>query len=211
MPKLKLGVLVSGGGTNLQSIIDHIESGYIDAEIAVVISSKQGVYALERAKRHHIPAYVTERNDFDSQEKYEDEIIGLLKHHHVELVVLAGFIKVLSPHFVRAFPSRIMNIHPALIPSFCGKGFYGEKVHEAVINYGAKITGVTVHFVDEGTDTGPIILQRAVPVEDSDTPETLAARVLKEEHKIYPEAIKLYAEGRLEIRGRRVMIKEEFS
>lgn len=211
MPKLKLGVLVSGGGTNLQSIIDHIESGYIDAAIAVVISSKQGAYALERAKKHHIPACVAERRDFDSQENYEDEIIGLLKRHHVELVVLAGFIKVLSPHFVRAFPSRIMNIHPALIPSFCGKGFYGEKVHEAVINYGAKITGVTVHFVDEGTDTGPIILQRAVPVEGSDTPEILAARVLKEEHRIYPEAIKLYAEGRLEIRGRRVMIKEEFS
>ncbi|MDK2877362.1 MAG: phosphoribosylglycinamide formyltransferase 1 [Thermoanaerobacteraceae bacterium] len=209
MPALKLGVLVSGGGTNLQSIIDHIESGYLPAEIAVVISSKEGAYALERAKKHRIPAYVVKRKDFDSQEKYEDEMIELLRRHHVELVVLAGFIKVLSPHFVRAFPNRIMNIHPALIPSFCGKGFYGEKVHEAVLNYGAKITGVTVHFVDEGTDTGPIILQRAVPVEDDDTPDTLAARVLKEEHKIYPEAIKLYAEGRLEIRGRRVIIKSK--
>lgn len=209
MPALKLGVLVSGGGTNLQSIIDHIESGYLPAEIAVVISSKEGAYALERAKKHRIPAYVVKRKDFDSQEKYEDEMIELLRRHHVELVVLAGFIKVLSPHFVRAFPNRIMNIHPALIPSFCGKGFYGEKVHEAVLNYGAKITGVTVHFVDEGTDTGPIILQRAVAVEDDDTPDTLAARVLKEEHKIYPEAIKLYAEGRLEIRGRRVIIKSK--
>lgn len=209
MPGLKLGVLVSGGGTNLQSIIDHIESGYLPAEIAVVISSKEGAYALERAKKHRIPAYVVKRKDFDSQEKYEDEMIELLRRHHVELVVLAGFIKVLSPHFVRAFPNRIMNIHPALIPSFCGKGFYGEKVHEAVLNYGAKITGVTVHFVDEGTDTGPIILQRAVAVEDDDTPDTLADRVLKEEHKIYPEAIKLYAEGRLEIRGRRVIIKSK--
>jgi phosphoribosylglycinamide formyltransferase-1 len=209
LPALKLGVLVSGGGTNLQSIIDHIESGYLPAEIAVVISSKEGAYALERAKKHRIPAYVVKRKDFDSQEKYEDEMIELLRRHHVELVVLAGFIKVLSPHFVRAFPNRIMNIHPALIPSFCGKGFYGEKVHEAVLNYGAKITGVTVHFVDEGTDTGPIILQRAVAVEDDDTPDTLAARVLKEEHKIYPEAIKLYAEGRLEIRGRRVIIKSK--
>lgn len=209
MPALKLGVLVSGGGTNLQSIIDHIESGYLPAEIAVVISSKEGAYALERAKKHRIPAYVVKRKDFDSQEKYEDEMIELLRRHHVELVVLAGFIKVLSPHFVRAFPNRIMNIHPALIPSFCGKGFYGEKVHEAVLNYGAKITGVTVHFVDEGTDTGPIILQRAVAVEDDDTPDTLAARVLKEEHKIYPEAIKLYTEGRLEIRGRRVIIKSK--
>ncbi|MDI3481739.1 MAG: phosphoribosylglycinamide formyltransferase 1 [Tepidanaerobacteraceae bacterium] len=204
---LKLGVLVSGSGTNLQSIIDSIEAGYLKAEVAVVISSKKGVYALERAKRHNIPAYAVERKNFDSQEKYEDKIIELLKEHSVELVVLAGFIKVLSPHFVRAFPSKIMNIHPSLIPSFCGKGFYGMKVHEAVIDYGAKITGVTVHFVDEGTDTGPIILQKAVPVEDDDTPETLAARVLKEEHKIYPEAVKLYSEGRLEIRGRRVIIK----
>jgi phosphoribosylglycinamide formyltransferase-1 len=204
---LKLGVLVSGSGTNLQSIIDSIESGYLQAEVVVVISSKEGAYALERAKRHNIPAYAVERRNFDSQEKYEDEIIELLKKHRVELVVLAGFVKVLSPHFVRAFPNRIMNIHPALIPSFCGKGFYGKKVHEAVINYGAKITGVTVHFVDEGTDTGPIILQKAVPVEDDDTPETLAARVLEEEHRVYPEAIKLYSEGRLEIRGRRVLIK----
>lgn len=207
MQNLKLGVLVSGSGTNLQSIIDSIESGYLQAEVVVVISSKEGVYALERAKRHNIPAYAVERRNFDSQEKYEDEIIDLLKKHCVELVVLAGFVKVLSPHFVRSFPDRIMNIHPSLIPSFCGKGFYGKKVHEAVINYGAKITGVTVHFVDEGTDTGPIILQKAVPVEDDDTPETLAARVLEEEHRVYPEAIKLYSEGRLEIRGRRVMIK----
>ncbi|MCR4429978.1 MAG: phosphoribosylglycinamide formyltransferase [Tepidanaerobacteraceae bacterium] len=207
MQNLKLGVLVSGSGTNLQSIIDSIESGYLQAEVVVVISSKEGAYALERAKRHNIPAYAVERRNFDSQEKYEDEIIELLKKHRVELVVLAGFVKVLSPHFVRAFPNRIMNIHPALIPSFCGKGFYGKKVHEAVINYGAKITGVTVHFVDEGTDTGPIILQKAVPVEDDDTPETLAARVLEEEHRVYPEAIKLYSEGRLEIRGRRVLIK----
>lgn len=207
MQNLKLGVLVSGSGTNLQSIIDSIESGYLQAEVVVVISSKEGVYALERAKRHNIPAYAVERRNFDSQEKYEDEIIDLLKKHCVELVVLAGFVKVLSPHFVRSFPDRIMNIHPSLIPSFCGKGFYGKKVHEAVINYGAKITGVTVHFVDEGTDTGPIILQKAVPVEDDDTPETLAARVLEEEHRVYPEAIKLYSEGRLKIRGRRVMIK----
>ncbi|HHW03036.1 MAG TPA: phosphoribosylglycinamide formyltransferase [Thermoanaerobacterales bacterium] len=209
MQELKLGVLVSGGGTNLQSIIDNIESGYLPAKIAVVISSKEGAYALERAKKHRIPAYVVKRKDFDSQEKYEDEMIELLRRHQVELVVLAGFLKVLSPHFVRAFPNRIMNIHPSLIPSFCGRGFYGEKVHEAVLNYGAKITGVTVHFVDEGTDTGPIILQRAVPVKDDDTPDTLAARVLKEEHKIYSEAIKLYAEGLLEIQGRRVIIKEK--
>ncbi|MGI6425279.1 MAG: phosphoribosylglycinamide formyltransferase [Tepidanaerobacteraceae bacterium] len=206
MSKLKLGVLVSGGGSNLQAIIDTSESGYLPAEVVVVISSKEGVYALERAKIHNIPSKVVIPKDFKSQKEYEDALIKILASYDVELVILAGFIKVLSPHFVKAFQRRIMNIHPSLIPSFCGDGFYGEKVHKAVLDYGVKITGVTVHFVDEGTDTGPIILQRAIYVKESDTPETLAARVLQEEHKIYPEAIKLYAEGKLEIDGRRVKI-----
>lgn len=211
MSKLKLGVLVSGGGSNLQAIIDTSESGYLPAEVVVVISSKEGVYALERAKIHNIPSKVVIPKDFKSQKEYEDALIKILASYDVDLVILAGFIKVLSPHFVKAFQRRIMNIHPSLIPSFCGDGFYGEKVHKAVLDYGVKITGVTVHFVDEGTDTGPIILQRAIYVKESDTPETLAARVLQEEHKIYPEAIKLYAEGKLEIDGRRVKIlcKEE--
>ncbi|HHX22528.1 MAG TPA: phosphoribosylglycinamide formyltransferase [Thermoanaerobacterales bacterium] len=206
MSKLKLGVLVSGGGSNLQAIIDTSESGYLPAEVVVVISSKEGVYALERAKIHNIPSKVVIPKDFKSQKEYEDALIKILASYDVDLVILAGFIKVLSPHFVKAFQRRIMNIHPSLIPSFCGDGFYGEKVHKAVLDYGVKITGVTVHFVDEGTDTGPIILQRAIYVKESDTPETLAARVLQEEHKIYPEAIKLYAEGKLEIDGRRVKI-----
>lgn len=211
MSKLKLGVLVSGGGSNLQAIIDTSESGYLPVEVMVVISSKEGVYALERAKIHNIPSTVVIPKDFKSQKEYEDALIKILASYDVDLVILAGFIKVLSPHFVKAFQRRIMNIHPSLIPSFCGDGFYGEKVHKAVLDYGVKITGVTVHFVDEGTDTGPIILQRAIYVKESDTPETLAARVLQEEHKIYPEAIKLYAEGKLEIDGRRVKIlcKEE--
>ncbi len=206
MSKLKLGVLVSGGGSNLQAIIDTSESGYLPVEVMVVISSKEGVYALERAKIHNIPSTVVIPKDFKSQKEYEDALIKILASYDVDLVILAGFIKVLSPHFVKAFQRRIMNIHPSLIPSFCGDGFYGEKVHKAVLDYGVKITGVTVHFVDEGTDTGPIILQRAIYVKESDTPETLAARVLQEEHKIYPEAIKLYAEGKLEIDGRRVKI-----
>lgn len=209
MSKLRLGVLVSGGGTNLQSIIDNIESGYINAEIKVVISSREGVYSLERAKNHNIPAVVVKRKDFVNTTEFEDELINILNKFNVDLVVLAGFLKVLSPHFVKAFRNRIVNIHPSLIPAFCGDGFYGMKVHEAALNYGVKITGATVHFVDEGTDTGPIILQRAVPVEDDDTPETLAARVLKVEHKIYPDALKLYAESRLEIRGRRVIVKDK--
>ncbi|HHY03673.1 MAG TPA: phosphoribosylglycinamide formyltransferase [Thermoanaerobacterales bacterium] len=207
MRKLKLGVLVSGGGSNLQSIIDSCETGYLPAETAVVISNKPEVYALERANKHDIPAYTLLSKDYKTSREYEDELIFILEKHDVDLVVLAGFIKVLSPYFVSKFTRKIVNIHPSLIPSFCGRGFYGKKVHEAVIEYGVKITGVTVHFVDEGTDTGPIILQRAVPVKDDDTPDTLAARVLIEEHKIYPEALKLYAEDRLIIKGRRVLIK----
>jgi phosphoribosylglycinamide formyltransferase-1 len=205
---LKLGVLVSGGGTNLQSIIDHIESGYLASQIAVVISSHDGAYALERAKRHNIPHFTVKSKNYSTVQEYEEEMIKILKNHNVDLVILAGFIKVLSPHFVKAFPNRIMNIHPSLIPSFCGDGFYGEKVHRAVLNYGVKITGVTVHFVDEGTDTGPIILQRAVPVKDDDTPQSLAQRVLEQEHAIYPEAIKLYEQDLITIKGRRVLLKK---
>lgn len=206
MPKVRLGVLVSGGGTNLQSIIDGIQSGYLPASIEIVLSNKEDAYALQRAKKHDIPGFIVLPRNFATAREYDEELVKILKKHNVDLVILAGFIRVLSPHFVKAFPNRIMNIHPSLIPSFCGKGFYGKKVHEEVINYGAKITGVTVHFVDEGTDTGPIILQKAVQVEDDDTPETLASKVLKEEHKIYPEAIKLFAQGRLTIKGRRVHI-----
>lgn len=206
MSKLRLGVLVSGGGSNLQSIIDHCNSGYLPAEVVIVISSKEEVYALERAKRHNIPSFVVNPKTFPTKTAYEDEMIRLLNSFKVDLIVLAGFLRVLSPHFVNTFQGKIMNIHPSLIPAFCGEGYYGEKVHKAVLDYGVKITGVTVHFVDEGADTGPIILQRAVPVLDNDTPETLAERVLQEEHKIYPEAIKLYALGRLQVQGRRVKI-----
>jgi phosphoribosylglycinamide formyltransferase-1 len=198
--------LVSGGGSNLQSIIDNCESGYLPADVVIVISSKEGAYALERAKKHNIPSTVIIPKNYKNREEYEDEMIKIINSYNVDLVILAGYIKVLSPKLVRAFQGRIMNIHPALIPSFCGEGYYGKKVHKAVLDYGAKITGVTVHFVDEGADTGPIILQRAVNVKEDDTPETLAARVLEQEHKIYPDAIKLFAEGRLEINGRRVKI-----
>lgn len=209
MSKMRLGVLVSGGGSNLQSIIDHCNSGYLPAEVVIVISSKEGVYALERAKRHNILSAVVSPKKFPTRKAYEDEMIKLLKSCNVDIIVLAGYLKVLSPYFVSTFQGKIMNIHPSLIPAFCGEGYYGEKVHQAALDYGVKITGVTVHFVDEGADTGPIILQRAVPVMDGDTPETLAKRVLKEEHKIYPEAIKLFAEGRLQIDGRKVKIIEK--
>ena len=167
MPKLRLGVLVSGGGSNLQSIIDNCESGYLPADVVIVISSKEGAYALERAKKHNIPSTVIISKNYKNREEYEDEMIKILNSYNVDLVILAGYIKVLSPKLVRAFQGRIMNIHPALIPSFCGEGYYGKKVHKAVLDYGAKITGVTVHFVDEGADTGPIILQRPWQLEYS--------------------------------------------
>lgn len=209
MQKLRLGVLVSGGGSNLQSIIDNIKTGKLNAKISVVISSSSKAYALTRAKKNDIPAYTVLQRDYQNKEDYEKELIKILKKYNVDLVVLAGFLKVLSPYFVKTFKNRIMNIHPSLIPAFCGEGYYGSKVHKAVINSGAKVTGVTVHFVDEGTDTGPIILQKAVKVRDTDTPDLLAARVLKEEHKLYPKAIKLYSEGKLTIEGRRVLIMDK--
>lgn len=208
MPALKLGVLVSGSGTNLQAIIDSIKSGKLKVSVEVVISSREDAFAIKRAKESGIEAVAICPEWFPSKAEYEEAMINKLREAKVELVVLAGFLKVLSPHFIRAFAGRIINIHPSLIPAFCGKGYYGLKVHKAVLEYGAKVTGATVHFADEGTDTGPIILQKAVEVRDDDTPEILSKRVLEVEHEILPEAIRLFAEKKLDVVGRRVFIKE---
>ncbi len=205
---LNVGVLVSGNGTNLQSIIDKSETGELPAHVVVVISNKSDAYALQRAKNHSIPSYVVRPRDFVDQVSYEQKMIDILNTHRVELVVLAGFMKILSSHFVQAFRGRIINIHPSLIPSFCGKDFYGMKVHQAVIDYGVKVTGATVHFVDENVDAGPIIIQRTVEVKDNDTAETIALKVHQIEHEILSEAITLFAQGRLKIVGRRVLIEE---
>jgi len=205
---LNVGVLVSGNGTNLQSIIDKSETGELPARVVVVISNKSDAYALQRAKNHSIPSYVVRPRDFVDQVSYEQKMIDILNTHKVELVVLAGFMKILSSHFVQAFRGRIINIHPSLIPSFCGKDFYGIKVHQAVIDYGVKVTGATVHFVDENVDAGPIIIQRTVEVKDSDTAETIALKVHQIEHEILSEAITLFAQGRLKIVGRRVLVEE---
>jgi len=195
---LRIGVLVSGGGTNLQAIIDAIDTGKLQAEIACVVSSSPKAYALERTARHKIESRCIRRKDFSSQEEYEKEMICYLREKQVELIVMAGFLVIISPSFIQAFPGRIINIHPSLIPSFCGAGYYGLKVHEAVINRGVKITGATVHLVNEETDGGPIILQKAVEVKSEDTPETLQKRVMEEaEWKILPEAISMFAEGRV--------------
>lgn len=207
MKPLKVGVLASGNGTNLQAIIDRSEAGEIPAKVVVVISNKEDAYALHRAKKHSIPAFVIKPREFPDKRSYEQKMIEILKEHGVELVVLAGFMKILSPYFVETFRNKIINIHPSLIPAFCGKEFYGMKVHQAVLDYGVKVTGATVHFVDENVDSGPIILQRAVEVENDDTAETIALKVHQIEHQILPEAIKLFAQGRLKIVGRRVLIE----
>jgi len=201
--KLKLGVLVSGSGSNLQAIIDRIEKGALDAEIAVTISNKPGAYALERCRKYGIPAVEIRHQDFSTREAFDRKMIDILHLHAVELVVMAGFMRVLTPLFLSAFPMKIMNIHPALLPAFPG-----THVQQQAIDYGVKFSGCTVHFADEGVDTGPVIIQAVVPVLPQDTADTLAARILREEHRIYPQAIQLQAEGRLIISGRRVFIKD---
>jgi len=201
--KLRLGVLASGRGSNLQAITDAAAAGKIVAEVAVVISDQGDAYALERARQRGIPAEFIDPKSFGSKEKYEEVIVEILKRHGVELVCLAGYMRVVGAVMLNAFPDQILNIHPALLPAF--QGLHGQ---EQAWRYGVKFSGCTVHFVDEGVDTGPIIIQAVVPVLDDDTADTLAARILEQEHVIYPEAIKRFAEGRLKIVGRKVFTKE---
>ena len=202
MKKVKIGVLVSGRGSNLQAIIDNIGKGSLSAELAVVISDQADAFALERARTHGIPAvHVSAKGFKGRREEYDALLAGELKKHGVELVCLAGFMRIITKTLVNAFPSRMMNIHPALLPSFPGL-----HVQKAAIEHGVRFSGCTVHFVDEGMDTGPIIIQAVVPVLDNDTEDTLSARILKQEHKIYSRAIQLFADGRLMVKGRRVLV-----
>jgi phosphoribosylglycinamide formyltransferase-1 len=204
LQKIDIGVLVSGSGSNLQSIIDHIENGTLDTEIRVVLSNNPEAYALERCRKHQIPATVVDHRLFSSREEFDRRVIEILKTSGVDLVVMAGFTRILSPEFFRAFPRKILNIHPALLPAFPS-----THVQQKAVEYGVKFSGCTVHFADEGVDTGPIIIQVVVPVRDDDTADDLAARILKEEHRIYPQAIQYYAEGRIEIEGRKVRIRSD--
>ena len=201
MNKKKIGVPVSGRGSNLQAIMDRIADGYLPLDIKIVISDKADALALKRAEAAGILTAVVSRKDCASKEEFENKIHQALTEAGCELVVLAGFMRILSGNFVNKWPVKIVNIHPALLPSFPGLDAQGQAV-----NYGVKISGCTVHFVDEGTDSGPIILQKAVPVLDDDTEETLAARILEQEHKAMPEALKLWAEGKLLVEGRRVKV-----
>jgi phosphoribosylglycinamide formyltransferase-1 len=207
---LRLAVLVSGGGTNLQALIDRIEQNKLpDVKIEVVISSNKNAYALERAKLHGIAAASISKKDYQTPEEYEDDFLKLIGAYPVDLIVLAGFLVILPERIVREYNNRIINIHPSLIPSFCGAGYYGLKVHEGVLSRGVKVTGATVHFVDEGTDTGPIILQKAVMVQAGDTPEVLQRRVMEQaEWEILPEAVRLIAEDRIIVKDHIVSIKQ---
>ena len=210
MNMMKMAVLVSGGGTNLQAIMDAMDRGEItNAEIAVVISNNANAYALERAKMKGIEAICVSPKAYASRAEFNQALLETIQSYDVELVVLAGCLVVIPEIMVKAYPNKIINIHPALIPSFCGTGYYGLKVHEGVLERGVKVTGATVHFVDEGTDTGPIILQKAVEVHQGDTPEILQRRVMEEaEWKIMPKAIDLIANGRVRVEDGRVIITE---
>lgn len=202
----KIAVLVSGGGTNLQAIIDSINSGYLNCKIEAVISNKDGICAIDRAKKNNIPVYIFDKKIYKNN--ISQEICSLLENK-VDLIVLAGWLSILRGSLIEKFKNKIINIHPSLIPSFCGEGMYGIKVHEKAIEYGVKFSGCTVHFVDEGTDSGPIILQKVVPVLSYDTAKILQKRVLLEEHSALPEAIKLISENRVTVEGRKVIISME--
>ena len=199
--QLSLAVLISGGGTNLQAIIDAIETRALDAKIQFVLSNKADASGLARAQKHGIPTEVLDHKAYPNREAYDHAVVDLLRGRGVELVVLAGFMRLLSPVFINAYSNRIMNIHPALLPSFPGL-----HVQKKAVEHGVRFAGCTVHFVNEECDEGPIIIQAVVPVFPDDTDETLAARILRQEHRIYPRAIQLYAEGRLHVNGRRVLV-----
>jgi phosphoribosylglycinamide formyltransferase-1 len=201
---VNIGVLVSGSGTNLQAIIEAIEAGKIEGKICIVISDNPpDAYAIKRAKKYNIKTQYINYKEFNNREEYDKKIISLLKEKDCDLVVLAGYMKILTPYFINAYKNKIMNIHPALLPSFPGL-----HVQKKAIDHGVKVSGCTVHFVNEELDSGPIIIQQVVEVKDDDTEESLAERILREEHRIYPRAIQLFSEGKLIIKGRRIFIKE---
>lgn len=204
---LRVAVLASGSGSNLAALLDAINRGDLTAEIAVVISNRADAGALGIAQQQDIPALWISQEQCPSPEKLDRAFLSALAEHDVHLIALAGYLKKITPAIVRKYKNRILNIHPALLPAFGGKGMFGKHVHRAVLEYGCRVTGVTVHLIDEEYDTGPPVMQRCVPVEQHDTPETLAARVLEEEHRIYAEAIQLFAEDRIEVHGRKVVIK----
>jgi phosphoribosylglycinamide formyltransferase 1 len=204
---LQLGVFASGKGSNFSAILKAMDDGFLNADVRILVSNNPDAGALETAGNRGIPAEAVSSHDYGSRSMFVERLTGLLNVHGVDFVALAGYMKKIPAEVVAAFPGRILNIHPALLPSFGGKGMYGRHVHEAVLAHGCKVTGATVHLVDERYDCGPIVLQQCEPVLDDDTPETLAARVLEVEHSLYPRALALFADGRVRIDGRRVFIR----
>ena len=211
LSKAKIAVFVSGGGTNLQALIDAEKSGIIKSgTLSLVVSNNEDAYALTRAQNAGIKTAVVSKKALGSQTAFEEGLVSVLTENKIDLIILAGFMCILSEDFTKRFPKRIINVHPSLIPSFCGKGFYGLRVHEAALQYGVKVTGATVHFVTEECDGGPIIAQKAVAVENGDTPETLQKRIMEEaEWKILPQAVALFCQDRLQVVGRTVIVKQE--
>ena len=210
MSRINIGVLISGGGSTLQAIIDNIENGSINGHIKLIISNKENAYGLERGKVHNIETLYLNRALYTSEEEYNYKIMEEFKSRNIDLIILAGYLRVLTKNLIEQYKNKIINIHPSLIPSFCGPGYYGSRVHQEVLNYGVKYTGCTTHFVDGGTDTGPIILQEMVRVEDDETVESLTEKVLKAEHNILVKTVSLYCENRLETNQRIVKVKERF-
>ncbi len=205
---MRLAVFASGGGTNFQAIVDAVERGEVPAAVALCLSNKADAGVLDRARRHHVPTAVLDRAAFATDDAYAAAMLERLAAHGVDFIALAGYMKKIPAAVVGAFHGRIVNVHPALLPAFGGKGMYGGRVHAAVLAHGVRWTGATVHLVDEDYDTGPIVLQEPVPVLPGDTPEALAARVLAVEHRLYPEALRLFAEGRIVLEGRLVRIRD---
>ena len=206
MSKLALGIFASGRGSNFQAVLKAIQEKRLDAEIRLLLSNNADAGAITTANENNIPVTVISSRDFSSRHLFVDAMLSVLNQHGVQLITLAGYMKKIPTEIISAYRNRIVNIHPALLPSFGGKGMYGHHVHEAVMEQGCKVTGVTVHVVDEVYDHGPIVAQRCVPVEENDTAETLAARVLKVEHQLYPEVLQLFASGRVEIKERRAIV-----
>lgn len=206
MAKIKMAVLISGSGTNLQALIDAVEAGEINGEITLVISNRKDVYGLQRAKKHGIESVVLTKSAYGSCEKRDEVLLQILEEKEIDLIILAGYLAILPRTIIERYTNKIINIHPSLIPSFCGDGYYGERVHAAALERGVKITGATVHFVNEITDGGPIILQETVAVDFDDDVEKLQKKVLEVEHKLLPLAVKLFAEGKLEVIGNYVKI-----
>ncbi|MBV1756859.1 MAG: phosphoribosylglycinamide formyltransferase [Dethiosulfatibacter sp.] len=207
MSPVRIAVLISGSGSNLQAIIDKLERNDINGELVVVISNKENAFGLERAKKHNIEALLIDSKTVDKDE-YNSLVLIALTERNVELVVLAGYLKIIDKKIIEVYKDRIINIHPSLIPSFCGKGFYGLKVHQSAVDYGVKISGATVHFVDEKADNGPIILQKSISVDFDDTAESLQRKILTIEHELLPEAVKLFCDKKLKVLGRKVSISE---